>query len=164
VFDVLKANGIAGVRFGASPRQVRSAIDSLLGQSGSAYRAGGTCGLDHEIIWGTASRQDLTAYFRRSAFAGYEVGTPSKPRHPHGGWALATTRGLRVGDPLARGRRLYGGAFTLSSAQGGSWKLRTPAGPIDGYAWGTPRYGDVSWQSVVATIDAGDVGCPAIAP
>jgi hypothetical protein len=168
VLDALRANGIGNVRFGASPTHVRTTIDSLLHQDGGAYDAGGTCGLDHQITWidqGTASGQpSLTVYFRHSAFVGYQVGEPAAPRYPSGGWALATTRGLKVGDKLARGRRLYGTAFSLSSAQGGTWKLRASGGPIDGYAWGTARYGDVSWQSVVATIDAGDVGCPAIAP
>jgi hypothetical protein len=63
-----------------------------------------------------------------------------------------------------RFRQAPGGWFSLSSAQGGTWNQRASGGQIDGYAWGTPKYGDVSWQSVVATIDAGDVGCPAIAP
>lgn len=106
-------------------------------------------------------------YFRRGAFAGYQVGDPPGPsmlRRPPGGWALATGRGLRVGDTLAQGRRLYGHAFTLSFAQGGSYKMRTAHGAMEGYAWGSPKHGDVSWQSYVATIDAGDVGCAALTP
>jgi len=173
VLDVLTADGIDGVRFGASPRAVRTAMDSLLGQRGTAYEPGGSCGLDHQIKWSdqwTASGEPaLTVYFRNSEFAGYQVGDavgPSVLRFPSGGWALATTRGLRVGDGLSRGRRLYGHKFTLSFAQGGSWELRTRAGRFVGYAWGTPppSHTDVSWQSFVATIDAGDVGCPAMTP
>ena len=78
--------------------------------------------------------------------------------------ALATRRGLRIGDTLARGRQLYGRAFTMSPAQGGTWGVRTAGGRIDGYAWGAPKDGAVSPQSVVATVDAGDVGCPAVSP
>ena len=40
----------------------------------------------------------------------------------------------------------------------------TERGRIDGFARGTPKCGDVSPQSVVATIDAGNVGCPALSP
>jgi hypothetical protein len=170
VLDVLHADGIAGIRFGAAPQRVRAAIESLLDQRGGAYEAAGgaECGLDHAITWAddwTASGQpELTTYFGRSRFLGYQVGTPDRPRHQLRGWALATTRGLGVGDALTRGRQLYGRAFSLGSEQGGVWRLRTASGRIDGYAWGTPSYGDVSWHSLVATIDAGDVGCPAIAP
>lgn len=69
-----------------------------------------------------------------------------------------------MGDTLARGRQLYGPRFGMSSAQGGTWGVRVTGGLLTGYAWGTPKRGDVSWQSVVAAIDAGDVGCPALAP
>jgi len=73
---------------------------------------------------------------------------------------LATSRGLNIGDTLARGRQIYGGAFRLSSTQGGVWK----AGRLRGYAFGSPNSRAVSVHSVVATIDAGDVGCPALSP
>jgi hypothetical protein len=127
--------------------------------------------LDHEITWRdgrtTAGQPTLIIYFRGSAFAGYQFGNPDvagPPRRPPGGWTLGTTRGLRVGDSLARGRHLYGRSFAISTAQGGSWSVRGAGGRLEGYAWGRPRYGDVSWQSVVSTIDAGDVGCAAVTP
>jgi hypothetical protein len=168
VLDVLHADGIAGVRFGASPSSVRAAIDPLVRQPGTAYKRGGTCGLDHQITWWdawtAAGEPALTVYFRRAAFAGYEVGDLGRADYLPGGWALATARGLRVGDTLARGRRLYGGEFSISAAQGGSWRLSIAGERIDGYAWGAPAHSDVSWRSVVATIDAGDVGCPAMSP
>ena len=61
------------------------------------------------------------------------------------------------------GRQPYGGAFRLSSAQGGVWlgQRRRPAPRL---RLGAPNYGDVSPQSAVATIDAGDVGCHAPSP
>lgn len=166
--DVLRGNGIGSVRFGASPHVVRTEIDSLLGQSGIGHQSAGDCGIDHTIQWWdqpTANGEpELTVYFSHSAFAGYQFGDLSRPRHQSGGWALATGRGLRLGEKLARGRKLYGHAFKLSSAQGGTWHLRTLRGRLDGYAWGTPSYGDVSWHSLVETIDAGEVGCPALSP
>jgi len=170
VLDVLTANSVDGVRFGASPAAVRAAIDSLLGQSGGPYQRDRSCGLDHQISWAdewTANGEPaLTAYFSHGRFAGYQVGDPPGAgvlRWPPGGWAPATTRGLRVGDTLLQGRKLYGRAFTISAAQGGDWMARTDAGPIGGYAWG---YGQpvLSWHNFVATIDAGDVGCAALSP
>jgi hypothetical protein len=176
--DVLRADGIGRARFGASPTALRQAIDALVGQRGGAYARGGSCGLDHEITWWdqpTASAEPRTAsgepaliaYFRRSEFAGYQFGDPdlvAAPGRPPGGWTLATTRGLRVADTLAHGQHVYGRAFTISTAQGGSWSLHASSGRLEGYAWGRPKHGDVSWQSVVSTIDAGDVGCAAATP
>lgn len=168
VHDVLRPDGVARISFGASPGALRRAIDALVGHRGGAYARGGSCGLDHEITWsdaGIGSGAALIAYFRHSAFAGYQFGELSvAARRPSGGWMLATTRGLSVGDTLARGRRLYGRAFAISTAQGGSWSVRLSGGQLVGYASGRPRHGDVSWQSVVATIDAGDVGCAAVTP
>ena len=105
-------------------------------------------------------------YFSRSAFAGYQVGdlnATSPPRNPPGGWSLATARGLRVGDSLVRGRELYGRAFAISAAQGGSWATRVDGGLIRGYVSGVPGHGPLS-RILVATIGAGDVGCPAVSP
>jgi hypothetical protein len=172
VHDVLRGNGIGAVRFGVPPHAVRIAIDSLLGQAGLSYKpTAAQCGVDHSIVWWddrTANGlPNLVAYFGHSKFVGYqygEYGTMIPPRPPLRGAELATARGLRIGDTLARGRTLYGRAFTLSAAQGGTWSVRTARGLLDGYAWGTPRHGDVSWQSTVATIDAGDVGCAALSP
>jgi hypothetical protein len=166
--DVLRANGIGKVHFGASPGALRREIDSLVGGTGSGYQPGGSCDLDHQMTWRdqpTASGSPpLIVYFRHSAFVGYQFGDPNRPRHQSKGWTLATTRGLRLGVALARGRQLYGHRFTLSAAQGGSWSLRTVGGRMEGYAWGHARHGDVSWHSVVLTIDAGDVGCAAATP
>jgi hypothetical protein len=168
VLDVLRADGVGSANFGTSPAAVRTAIDSLLGQRGGPYMRGGSCDVDHQIKWSdewTANGEPaLTVYFRHSTFVGYQYGDLIRPRTARAGWRLATTRGLRVGDSLARGRRLYGQAFAISAAQGGTWSVRVARGLIDGYAWGTPKQGDVSWQSVVWTIDAGDVGCPALSP
>ena len=64
---------------------------------------------------------------------------------------------------LARGQQVYGGAFHLSTAQGGSWSTRTAAGCIDGYAFGNPDARPARFVPV-ETIDAGNVGCPALSP
>ena len=97
---------------------------------------------------------------------GYQVGAPQEPRRPLGGWMLGTAHGLDVGDALSTGHRLYGLAITLSANQGGVWLIRSSGGELDGYAWGktSSGHGDVGWSSLVASIDAGDVGCPASGP
>ncbi len=155
------------------------AIPRLLGPSNTPYmRVEAECGVDHAMSWVNwpvvsaygkhyPLDPELTVWFSHSRFVGYqygEQGTKLAPRAPSLGTVLATTRGLTVGDELSRGRKLYGAAFRTSTAQGGVFLISTPAGRIDGYAWGSPKYGDVSLQSLVATIDAGDVGCPALSP
>ena len=51
----------------------------------------------------------LTVWFSRSRFVGYQYGefrNTLAPRAPSRGTVLATTRGLTLGDTLARGRKL----------------------------------------------------------
>jgi hypothetical protein len=159
VRDVLEGDGIGSVRFGASPTAVTGGLKRLLGPPSRPYKAGGVCNYDHTIRWG-----ELSVNFRRSRFVGYSYGTVGPPHAPRHGLSLATIRGLQVGDTMIRGRRLYGPAFRISEANGGTWGVHTDRGPIDGFAWGTPRHGDVGPHSVVATIEAGAVGCPALSP
>lgn len=172
---VLAGKGIGAVRFGQTRVAVLAGLTALLGPASSGYvSTTPECGVDHTMTWpnwptvsthGAHYPYDpmLTVFFHRDRLVGYaygEYGTKAAPRAPTRGRVLATTRGLTIGDTLARGRQLYGDAFTLSPAQGGVWK----AGHLRGFAWGHSNYGDVSPQSVVATIDAGDVGCPALSP
>lgn len=167
-FDVLRSDGIGGLRFGATPRAARRVIDALLHQPGGATLRSGSCAVHRQITWQdqwTANAQpSLTLYFGRTGLIGYQVGAPQEPRWPHGGWMLATVRGLRVGDPLTKGRALYGSSIALSAEQGGVWEIRSD-GRLDGYVW-AERSGhrDVGWSSLVASIDGGDVGCPATGP
>ena len=166
--DVLRPDGIGGLRFGATPKAARRVIDALLHQPGGATQRSGSCAVDRQITWQdqwTADAQpSLTLYFGRAGLIGYQVGAQQEPRWPHGGWMPATVRGLQVGDPLTKGRALYGSSITLSAEQGGVWKIQS-GGRLDGYAW-SARSGhlDVGWSSLVASIDAGDVGCPATGP
>jgi hypothetical protein len=111
--------------------------------------------------------EDLDLYFRQTRFVGYQYGGNVLAQQGDGlqlRLHATTTRGLALGDALSVGQRLYGHAFTISSAQGGTWQAHTSQGTIRGYANGTPTRGDVSPSSVVASIDAGDVGCPALSP
>ena len=78
---------------------------------------------------------------------------------------LATARGLHVGNSLKTGRDLYGSSIALSANKGGLWVIRSADGTLDGYAWAQANgHSDVSWSSLVASINAGDVGCPSASP
>jgi hypothetical protein len=164
VRKVLAGNGIGAATFGRFREDVIVALTPLLGHARGGYkRVPAECGVDHTITWPL-----LTAYFQNGRFVGYqygELGVNATPRPPASGTVLATTRGLTIGDTLARGRRLYGGAFKISAAQGGSFAITTPHGRLTGYAWTVPRARSVvSPKNLVATVDAGDVGCPAVSP
>jgi hypothetical protein len=169
--DVLGTSGIASLKFGASPATTRAVIDALLHQAAGATEKSGSCDVHSQITWQdqwTASGQpSLTLYFGRAGLVGYQVGVPQEPRRPAGGWMLATARGLHVGSSLRSGQQLYGSAMALGASQGGVWLIRSHAAKLDGYAWtATQSHSDtdVTWRSLVATIDAGDVGCPAVTP
>jgi hypothetical protein len=167
--DVLGTSAIAGLKFGASHATARTVIDALLHQPGGVTQKSGSCRVESQITWQdqwTASGEpSLTLYFSRAGLVGYQAGAPQEPRRPPGGWMLATSRGLHVGSTLGSGRQLYGSAIALSASQGGVWLIRSPAAKLDGYASAsTPGRSDVNWRSLVATIDAGDVGCPAVTP
>jgi hypothetical protein len=158
VRDVLNGDGIGQSRFGETPGVVERQLDTLLGMpSRTYYPAIGGCGIDHAIEW-----PGLIVFFHRSQFVGY---TYRPPRQQGQQRVLATARGLRVGDKLSYGQLLYGRAFHMDPQQGGVWWVTTSHGQIDGFASGPPQNGtDVGPRSVVATIEAGNVGCPAMTP
>jgi hypothetical protein len=167
--DVLSPDGIASLKFGASMPTARRVMDALLHQGGLPTQRSGSCAVHSEVTWEdqwTANAQpSLTLYFGHRGLVGYQVGAPQEPRHPPGGWMLATVRGLQVGDILTAARRIYHSSIKLSASQGGTWRIRSTDGRLDGFAWGgARRHTDVGWTSLVASIDAGDVGCPAVGP
>ena len=180
--NALTGDGIGRVRFGESRVALIAAVTRLLGPSSTGYaRANAVlaeCGVDHTMIWpnwpvvsahGSHYPLDpmLTVWFSHSRFVGYQYGEFRNMPPPHApslGTVLATTRGLTIGDTFARGRQLYGAPFRTSTAQGGVFLISAPAGRIDGFAWQAPTYRGVGLDSLVATIDAGDVGCPALSP
>lgn len=168
--QVVSGDGIAAVKFGEPRTAAVAALNRLLGVPGGPYRPGGLCDFDHTITWrdqrSPEEHPSLIGYFAHGRLVGYEYGEAGNHiavgRSVHDP-LLATIRGLTVGDTLERGRRLYGSSFTISTAQGGSWKVATPSGSIDGYASDVPRPGNLDAVKI-RTIDAGSVGCPAEAP
>jgi hypothetical protein len=171
----LYGDGLGDVRFGASPGAVSRFLRPRLGKPHAGSAAGqANCGVDGEAIWPLVldprtghpiRHEEPSVAFDHSRFVGYQFGG-ADPRL-HGKRivtvdSVTTARGLRIGDSLARGRRLYGHAFHLSNAQGGSWSVRTPRGVLRGFA--RVRSFPIGPSARVETIDAGDVGCPAVSP
>jgi hypothetical protein len=142
VRDVLSADGMA--LSSSAPRRPLCARRSVRWWGS---RAGHTCGAA-AAVWTIAvsggTTRPLTACRFCRPIPPIEVRRLPVRRLPHAqrasppgrGLALATTRGLRIGDALARGRQLYGRSFAISAAQGGSWDVRVAGGLISGYAWG----------------------------
>lgn len=172
----LNGDGLARAPFGVSPHRLERLLVPLLGKPEHGYQKINNCGIDHELSWpvlldpttGRVKRAaSIQLYFTNWRFVGYQFGSyPRRARTPHHASPISahTARGLALGDTLAVGRRLYGPAFTISPAQGGTWTARTASGPISGYALGESKHDVPSPQSRIATIDAGHVGCPALSP
>jgi hypothetical protein len=135
---VLSPRGIGPAVFGRRLDPTLVELANLLGVFGRRS-AGPGCGVDRveQLLDG------ITVFFRRGRLVGYE----------YRGRFLATRPGLRVGDRVGRARQLYGGAFKVSAAQGGSWS----ADGLIGYL-SAPNGGRIM------SIDSGNVGCPALTP
>jgi hypothetical protein len=71
---------------------------------------------------------ELELWFKNSRFVGYSYSPNNFQTSFQNDWSsyvshpmmLATAKGLAVGDPLARGRRLYGRAFAVTSRMQGT--------------------------------------------
>jgi hypothetical protein len=157
-----RGNGIGAATFGEPETVAIAALDKVLGSPTTPRPTAdaGNCTVDAFLTWPT-----MTAYFFRGRFVGYNSASLLA-----GGSARAqvipsasTAAGLRIGDDVAQARRIYRSAFTVLFSQGGSWRVTTTTGMLDGYltavpdrrARPTPRIADIS---------AGSVGCPAASP
>jgi hypothetical protein len=153
VRKVLAADRIGRAAFGERPAVIARRLGVLLARPPSkpyhADPAGG--GVDHVIQW-----PGLDVFFGRGRFVGYSYG---QSKHAGGEPALATSKGLRVGDTVATGKRLYGPAFEITAQQGGAWFATTPQGRLMGY---TSEVTNANGK--ILTIQAGHVGGPALTP
>jgi len=108
----------------------------------------------------------MTAYLFRGRFVGYNsaslLGTQG-PGAPNVIPNASTSAGLRIGDDVAQARRIYGSAFVALSSQGGSWRVTTSTGKLDGYLTAVPGRPTPPVPRV-ADVSAGSVGCPAASP
>jgi hypothetical protein len=158
-----RGNGIGGATFGQPQAAAIAELDHVLGSPATPRPVGyaGNCTVDAYLSWPT-----LTAYFFRGRFVGYDSANLLAARGsgpPDVIPAAATAAGLRIGDDIAQARRIYGRAFVVLFSQGGSWRVTTPAGRLDGYLTAVP---DRPTPPVpkIADISAGSVGCPAASP
>jgi hypothetical protein len=149
--EVLQGDRIGPAKFGEGPKAVTRELRTLLkGPPSKSYHRTSACQIDHEIDW-----PGLNVYFHNGRLAGYAY-TGHHGHQP----VLATTAGLVVGDTLRTGRHLYGPKkFHVTPAQGVSWFALTASGRLEGFTTGpSVRNGKV------LSIEAGDVGCPAMTP
>ena len=158
-----RGNGIGGATFGQPEAVAIAELDKVLGSPTTPRPVGdaGNCTVDAYLTWPT-----MTAYFLRGRFVGYNSASLLAARGSAAPTVIpgaSTAAGLRIGDDVAQARRIYGSAFVVLFSQGGSWRVTTSTGMLDGYLTAvpdrptppTPRVTDVS---------AGSVGCPAASP
>ncbi len=157
-----RGNGIGGATFGQPEAVAIAELDKVLGppRTSRPTADAGNCTVDAFLTWPT-----MTAYFFRGRFVGYNSASllGMGPGAPGKIPSTTTAAGLRVGDDIAQARRIYGSAFVVLLSQGGSWRVRTSTGTLDGYLTAVP--GSRSRQvPKVADVSAGAVGCPALSP
>lgn len=160
---VLRGDGIARARFGGPRAAVLAALAPMLGPPRETARTHGDCGIDQTLNWaGGRLATVFSVFISHGRFVGYQY---SGPKQRRSATRLATVGGLMPGDTVARARRIYGTAFKLSFAQGGSYSVHTADGTLIGYLRVTAPTGAIrNEHNKVGTIAAGDVGCPALSP
>jgi hypothetical protein len=157
-----RGNGVGGARFGQPEAVAITELDKVLGSPTTPRPTGdaGNCTVDAYLTWPT-----MTAYFFRDRFVGYNSASlvSQGPGAPDVIPSASTAAGLRIGDDVAQARRIYGRAFVVLFSQGGSWRVTTSTGMLDGYLTAVP---DRPTPPVprVADVSAGSVGCPAASP
>jgi hypothetical protein len=152
---VLLGDGIGAAHFGQAEGVAILELDQELGHPGMLIDDKGNCTIDSALQWST-----VTAYFDKDAFVGYSTSFASgyERKDPN----VSTISGLRIGDTISRAHQLFGTPFSTSLAQGGSWIVTTPEGPLDGYL--TNEANRRKPVPRIATIEGGAVGCPAASP
>ena len=171
IHPILTGSGLGSTSFGAPRSQVTRLLSVVLGRPQRVQRVAADCGVDQTLTWpnmlsATTGRpvdsEQVTIFLEHGRFVGYQYGSGTLAARGSGHLRLraTTTLGLALGDRLSGWQRVYGPTFHVSSAQGATWKVDTAAGTLRGYA--TP--GHVSPRSLVASIDAGNTGCPAVSP
>jgi hypothetical protein len=158
-----RGNGIGGARFGQPEAAAIAELDKVLGPPATPRPVGeaGNCTVDASLSWPT-----MTAYFFRGRFVGYNSASllgATASGAPNVIPDASTAAGLRIGDDLAQARRIYGRDFVVLFSQGGSWRVTTSAGTLDGYLTAVPGRPTPPVPKI-ADVSAGSVGCPAASP
>ncbi|WP_276943222.1 hypothetical protein [Ferrimicrobium acidiphilum] len=147
---VLTPTGIGQVRFGETQTQAIGHLELVLGQPETTRpRPKDSCDITSSLAW-----RGFTAFFNRRHFAGYSTTRQS----------LATARGLHSGETVAAAKAIYGTAFHLSTAQGGSYRITLSSGELTGDVHGRVTATSIPPTAEVDGIEAGATGCPGISP
>ena len=128
-----RGNGIGGATFGQPEAVAIAELDKVLGSPTTPRPTtdAGNCTVNAYLSWPT-----MTAYFLRGRFAGYNSASLLAARRsgaPNVIPSASTAAGLRIGDDVAQARRIYGSAIVVLFSQGGSWRVTTSTGMLDGY-------------------------------
>jgi hypothetical protein len=158
-----RGNGIGGATFGQGEAVAIAELDKVLGSPTTPRPTadGGNCTVDAYLTWPT-----MTAYFMRGRFVGYNSASLLATRGsgaPNVITSASTAAGLRIGDDVAQARHIYGSAFVTLFSQGGSWRVTTSTGMLDGYLTAVPGRSTTPVPRL-ADVSAGSVGCPAASP
>ena len=158
-----RGNGIGRATFGQPAAVAIAELAKVLGPPATPRPAGdaGNCTVDAYLTWPT-----MTAYFFHGRFVGYNSASLLAGRGsaaPTVIPAAPTAAGLRIGDDIAQARRIYGSAFVILFSQGGSWRVTTSTGTLDGYLTAVPDHPTPPVPRV-ADVSAGSAGCPAASP
>jgi hypothetical protein len=130
---LLDGDGIGGVRFGQAPEVVAARLGRLFGAPVAPSKSA--------TVIATISARSITR--SGTAWARRQTDLNTWNQYANQPLMLATAKGLAVGDPLARGRRLYGRAFVLTTETQGTppnprlprlsrWRASTTRGRIGG--------------------------------
>ena len=150
---VVSAKGLGVAALGTRQVTTIARLTKLLGEPTAPLSP--SHGLENCGVDATASWHALIVYFNHDVLVGVSLG-PGK--NPSG----VTSRGLHLGDTLQRGRSIYGTALRTSTSQGGAWFVASDHATLDGFLYPSTAHPDPHWK--IMTIDAGDVGCPAMSP
>ena len=146
----LTPTGIGQVRFGETQTQAVAILETILGRPKTAGpRPEESCDITSLLIW-----PGFTAFFDHSHFVGYSTTRRS----------LATARGLHSGTTVAAAKTIYGHAFRLSMAQGGSYRITLSSGELTGYVHGGVTASTIPSTAELDGVFAGATGCPGISP
>lgn len=170
---LLKGDGIGTITFGQPRSTVLMGLERLLGPPHETIP--GICGFGRSTDWiglNINSHEpnlsaELGLNFQHSRFVGYAYSANAEgPARQRRGILLATTRGLTLGNTVARARHLYGRAFTVTSVPQGTppsaklprlpvGEVSTASGEISAGIEGFGRHGRVGAHSTVVSIGAG---------
>jgi hypothetical protein len=159
----LLGNGVGSIHFGTNEAHVVSQLNAffavkrgvLWAEKGVLHEMSGKdCRLDS--VWSVPA---LNVYFSGQRFVGYStqylriVATQIQAGIRE---EFRADGGLRLTDTVRQAKLLYGGAFKVYGARGGSWSVVTKSGTLTGSLLSPPALTGLSDQ--IDRISAGNIG------